>query len=128
MSYTLIFFEYLSWHYGGGTKEFLKAWFNIHWFWYHFFSIPVLINTFFKPYHRMNEGYSRGFDPQKFFETLIVNTILRIVGIMIRIVFISVGLLAQIATLIGGISLFIIYIASPIIIPAGLIFPFFLIL
>jgi len=46
MGYTIIFFDYMAWHYGAGVKEYLKAWMNIQWFWYHFFSMPVLLKSY----------------------------------------------------------------------------------
>ena len=114
MSASLIFFEYFAWHYSSGINEFLKAWKNVHWFWYHFFSVPILINTLFQPYRRIQEKYKRGFDPERFFETLIVNLIMRVSGFIVRTVFLLTALIIQILVIFIGILLFILYLGTPI--------------
>jgi len=126
MSYTLFLYEYISWHYGLGIKEFLRAWLNIHWFWGHFFSMSVLAQSFFKPFHRMRESYGRAFEPAKIFETLIVNMMMRVVGVMIRSVFLAAGILVEGATFILGTALFVLFLLSPIMIPVGIFLAVFL--
>jgi len=120
MGYTIVLFDYLAWHYGIGVKEYLKAWMNIQWFWYHFFSMPVLLKSYFKPFHRMQEGYGRGFDPGKYFEVFVVNLIMRVVGAAIRSVFLVAGVLAELVTFILGILFFALFIVSPVAIPVGI--------
>lgn len=87
--------EYLWWHYTSGAREMLRAWMNVHRFLFHFFSIPILFRTFFAPFHRIQERRRAGFNPEDFFETLVVNVLMRVVGAIVRTAFIIVGVLAQ---------------------------------
>src|SRR3989338_907047 len=87
----VVFFEFFEWMYGEGTEEFLKAWRNVHWFFFHFFSVPLIARPLFQPLKRLKEKSGRGFDPEKFFENLAINTLMRFVGFLIRLMFIAVA-------------------------------------
>ncbi|OGZ41536.1 MAG: hypothetical protein A3C80_03555 [Candidatus Ryanbacteria bacterium RIFCSPHIGHO2_02_FULL_45_43] len=121
MNIPVIFFQYISWHYREGVKEVFKAWKNIHWFLYHFFSINILLRTLFKPFRRIREEYGRGFDPGKVAETLAVNIIMRAVGAFIRGALLLVAVAAELGAFVFGVLLFIYYLASPLLVPIGLI-------
>lgn len=109
--------SYVYWLYGEGVSEFFRAWMNYHWFLYHFFSVPVLLRTFFAPWRRMQEAHTRGFDPERIAERLIINTVLRCTGIAIRSVFLIGALASQLLLLVIGAFLFIYFIASPVSVP-----------
>lgn len=117
----MIFFEYLAWHFSEGVHEYLTAWRNMHWFLYHFFSVSVLLKTLFQPFHRMQETYSRGFDPGLMLETFIVNTMMRIIGFFIRSVFLLGALVSQIAMAVIGIVFLFVFVASPVLVPILLV-------
>lgn len=114
MHLVAVYFQIIPWIYGDGKSEFLKAWFNIHWFLYHFFSIAILTRTLFRPFHRMKEGYGRGFHPEKFFEALITNIVMRFVGFFARGVIILAALAVQLFILGIGSLLFLIFLTTPI--------------
>ncbi|MEK7576174.1 MAG: hypothetical protein AAB482_00605 [Patescibacteria group bacterium] len=119
MALGMLLGEYLSWHYSLGVVEFTRAWGNIHWFLFHYFSIPTLLASLFAPFHRIQERRTRGFDPQNWFEVFIINTLMRLVGAIVRLIVIAVGVFAQaVAVCIGGAS-FLLYVAAPITIPAS---------
>lgn len=121
MRIPLVFFEYIAWHYSAGIYEFLSLWQNIHWFIYRFFSVPTLLRTLFQPFHRLQESYVRGFDPQKYFETAIINTITRLVGAFVRLVMMAIaGVMELLALLIGAIA-FVLFLAAPGFIPLSMI-------
>lgn len=116
----VVFFEVFGWLYSEGAEEFLKAWRNVHWFFYHFFSMPLLLRSLFQPLKRLKEKSGRAFDPEKFFENLAINTIMRIVGFLIRIAFLVAGSAAQIAVFALGAVFFILFLTAPIFIPAAI--------
>jgi hypothetical protein len=117
VSLILIFNDYIGWHYGRALGQFFRVWFNFLWFFIHFFSIPLHLKTLFSPWHRLSGGeYKRGgiLSPEVFFESLIVNTLMRLVGFVARIVVIALGLIAIIASLIGGVIVFVFWIVAPL--------------
>lgn len=126
MSFPLIFMEYAVWHYTKGLAEFLRAWGNIHWFLFKFFSTSMMIKTFFQPLHRVKESYAKTFDIQKIAESLLVNTIMRGVGMIFRLVFLSLSFVSEVAAFGAGFLLFILYIGAPIVIPLAFVTSFFI--
>ena len=121
MTLGIVFFEFFEWLYGEGVPEFLKAWKNLHWFFYHFFSVPLMFRSLFQPLKRLKEKYGRGFDPEKFFENLAINTIMRIAGFLIRIIFLALAGIFQILVFILGSVFFALFLTAPIFIPASIL-------
>lgn len=109
--------ECIIWYYGAGLGVLLRAWMNLHWFLYHYFSIPILLKTFFSPFRRIREYRVRGFDPQDIFEVLVVNTLMRIVGVLVRSVVIVIGLCAQAVLFVLGAVAYFIAITAPVLLP-----------
>lgn len=116
MGLAVIITGYIYWHYINAFGSIFLIWRNILYFILHFFSIGPLFKTLFSPWRRLDEKYNKGFDPQAIVETLIVNTIMRVVGFVIRIFFIVFGLLTLIICFIGGILFIIIWITAPLLI------------
>lgn len=114
----LIFFDALRWLFARGIKEYFHAWGNLHWFLYHYFSVPVLARTFFAPFHRLRERRARGFDPEDWASVLAVNTLMRFVGMIVRSVFLVVALLSQFALLIVATGLFALFVSIFVSVPA----------
>lgn len=109
---------YLSWHYGSGILDLLNIWKNFLWFFYHFFSIPLLARTLFSPLMRLREGYPRGFDIEAFASTILVNIVMRIVGAFLRTFLIALGILVLILLLLCGPALLFLWLILPAAIPA----------
>ena len=86
MPIALLIPEYFLWHYTTALRLCLNVVTNFIWFTYHFFSMPVLFRTLFAPWHKIHEKYRRGFHPASLVETFIINTIMRAVGFVVRIV------------------------------------------
>lgn len=105
---------YLTWHYTKAFADIFVVWGNFLWFVLHFFSVPVLFRTLFSPWRRLHEVYQKGFDPGAFFGTLIVNLIMRVVGVAIRIAFIIIGLVFFLFVLVTGILFFLFWIIAPL--------------
>lgn len=113
----VVFYEYLTWQYGNGIREYLHAWQNIHWFFWRVFSVPLLLRTFFSPFRRTSESYGRGFDPAVIAQTLLINVITRFVGALVRGVLLAVASLFQGVVFVIGCVLFLSFITAPVAIP-----------
>lgn len=112
MDFLLVLPYYLVWHYGRAYFDIKSLWKNFLIFVFHFFSIPVLLRTLFSPWQRMHDGYG----PQNpIFETLIFNTIMRVVGAVIRLVFILIGSLCLLACFVIGFVFLILWFLFPFI-------------
>jgi len=98
--------DYLSWHYSRGIKDANELSKNLLWFLWNFFSIGLLLKTLFYPWQRLQEQRRKG-DVSSIFETLIINTFMRLIGAFIRLIFIFIGL---VTFLISSIFLFILQI------------------
>ena len=113
MNSILIFTGYLSWHYGRAFSDILVVWTNFFWFFLHFFSIPLLVRTLFSPWKRLHENYRQGFHPEDFFQALIVNIIMRIVGAIIRVIIIVIGILTLLTVTILGVIFLLFWTIAP---------------
>lgn len=112
MDFFLILPHYLVWHYGRAYYDIKSVWKNFLVFIYHFFSIPVLLRTFFSPWQRMHDGYT---SQSPIYETFIFNTIMRVVGMVVRLFVILIGIACLIVFLTLGIIFFITWFLLPII-------------
>jgi hypothetical protein len=106
---------YILWHYSGAIADIVRIWRNYLWFFYHFFSIPVLFKTLFSPWRRLQEEYKGGFDIENFFATKVVNTMMRLVGAFVRLAFIIVGIVVISIVFLGGLLFLAIWLALPLI-------------
>lgn len=116
MEIVLLFPEYVIWHYTTALRLCLNIITNFLWFTVHFFSIPILVRTLFSPWHRLRESYQKGFHPQVFAETLLINTIMRLVGFVIRTVVIIFGSMFCVVVAILGLAVFLLWLALPVIV------------
>ena len=122
MRVSLLIPYYLRWHYGRALKGVADIFLNIVWFLWHFFSIGILSKTLFAPWERLQEKRERGLDIEGFFGTLLINLIMRVVGAIVRLTFISIGLLAIFLTTIVSAVFFCVWLALPVAIAASIIF------
>jgi hypothetical protein len=74
----------------------------------------MLLKTLFSPWWRIREEYQKGAGMEKFFASLIVNSIMRIVGFCIRIVTIIIGLAVLLVCFFGGIIFYMIWLLLPL--------------
>ena len=107
---------YLRWHYSEGCKDLFHNWQSFVSFVLYFFSIGFLFKTLFAPFGRLNEEYKKGFNPETFFETLVVNTLMRVVGFVLRTFVIVVGLVALLMVVVLGPVVFFLWTLAPLII------------
>lgn len=119
MRIVIILTNYLIWHYSKALVSLFGLYRNFVLFLYNFFSLPVLIRTWLSPWRRLNENYPKNFiDFNAIFEALIVNTLMRAVGFIMRTVVIIVGF----------ISILLLTIVFPFILVGWLILPFLVVL
>ena len=113
-----IFFGYIRWHYTRAlldllvnTKIFLQ-------FLYNFFSIGTLTSTFFSPWLGLGEKYKQGaiLDFADHLSSFVVNSIMRLIGMCIRLIVISVGFISMICAVIMGLFLIILWIFYPVLV------------
>lgn len=107
---------YTRWHYGTALFDILRVWGNFLWLSLHFFSTKTLVSTLFSPFMRMQEEYpEKGhFDPEYFAGTILVNTIMRFVGFLVRLVFILLSLIAFSLVFVLGSMFLVLWIFAPI--------------
>ena len=119
---TNIFFQWLFWQFFEMSGNILKGWRNFLLFNLNYFSIPLLLKTFFSPWRKYKWSYGKGFDIKKYFEALFSNLISRTLGAMIRSFLIIIGLLVEIFIIFAGIIIFFSWLVLPAILIWGLIF------
>lgn len=113
MSPFLVLPYYLAWHYTSALKDFFNIWGNMIWFVYQYFSIPILFKTLLSPFKRLKEQSKGGLDIGGFFEALIVNLVMRIVGLILRSIVIGVGIISLIATFFAWLVAFFVWLVLP---------------
>lgn len=107
--YTLIFLPYyVRWHYGQGIKDLFATMRRCVSFVFSWFSVVFLLETLFSPWKRLGSEYQKGFHPEEFFSALLINTIMRIVGFVIRTVVIFFGLISTVLAI--GVSLVVAFV------------------
>ena len=80
---------YLRWHYSAAWADLWRLFTNLAWFLFNFFSIRILTMTLIAPWKRLHESrLGAGSLPG----ALILNTITRLVGFLIRLITIGMGL------------------------------------
>jgi len=107
---------YTRWHYTEGIKDLSRNWKNFLSFILYFFSLGFLTRTLFAPFGRLNEEYKKGTDAEAFLETLVANTLMRVIGFILRIVVIIIGLLTVFVVILLGPIIFVLWVLAPFII------------
>jgi len=113
MNFLLIIPYYFSWHYSQGILDYFRVWKNLIWFLWNFFSIKVLLKTFFTPFQRLKETYSGGLDLENFATSIIVTNLMRVVGVFARSALIIFGLISLTIFIVGGLLGIIIWLVLP---------------
>lgn len=106
-------FHYITWHYSQAILDLIGIVKNFIWFFYNFFSVPTLIKSLFQPFSRLGEAYKKGFDLSSWSETFIVNSLMRLVGFLLRSILIVLGAFLILFTCVVGILFLIAWIFAP---------------
>ena len=108
--------EYTMWHFGQGTGEIVTLWKNLLWFGYHFFSIPLMLKTLFRPIYRMHAASEGGgLNIGNIFENIVANTIARLVGLFLRVIMIMLGSFVELVFVVLGPFLLVSWLILPVI-------------
>ena len=116
---------WFSWHFYEAPKFLIGVWQNYIFFVSNYFSLPLLLATFFSPWRRYAWRYPRGFDIGEYYKVFISNIFSRIIGAMMRFVFIVLGIMAQIFTIITGLIIILFWVLIPLIIIGLMLFFFY---
>ncbi len=108
-----LIFKWINWHYFETPKNLLLAFWNFLVFNFNYFSVALLLRTFFSPWRKYRESYGRGFDPKVFVWAFVNNMISRGLGMVVRSVMILVGLILEVLIFFGGIVSLLIWIFLP---------------
>lgn len=88
---------------------------NYLWFFWHFFSIPVLLKTFLAPWKRLGEERLRRGGLKNLLSRVVVNTLMRCVGVLIRGVTIAVGLITLVLAFAASLISYVVWTVLPFI-------------
>lgn len=105
--------HYILWHYTIGIRDYLRVMHLLLRAISKVFSLRLLFRTFFDPFERLGESYH---GVRNFFETFIVNTLMRGVGIIVRTCVICIGLLALLFAFVFSVAGLLVWLCMPIII------------
>jgi len=117
-----ILISYLIWYFFDVPREILRGWKNFLLFNLSYFSIPILLKTFFSHWRQYKWSYGRGFDISRYLEAFFSNLISRILGAIMRAILVSLGTITEIFIFIFGIILFFGWIFLPVFVIYGLYF------
>jgi hypothetical protein len=117
-----VIFQWLIWQFFDIPKNILKAWKNFLKFNLNYFSVPLLLKTFFSHWRRYKWSYGKGFYPGRYLEAFFSNMISRTLGTIIRSCLIFIGFLVEVFILLVGIVVFFGWLILPFLLLAGLIF------
>jgi len=121
MMFELFFPSYFVWHYGRAFADLLALYTTALRFTLRLFSLGTLLRTLFSPWRRMGEEYKKGFDPEAFFSSLIVNILMRLVGAFIRIIVIIFGLVTLAFVVMFGVIAFALWALAPFLVVVGIL-------
>ena len=116
--------QYFSWYFFDQPLAILKGWKNLLLFNLNFFSIPVLLKSFFSPWRKYQVSYGRGFDAPRYLEAFLSNLIFRFLGMILRIILIFLGLFLEVLIFFLGAILFLLWLISPFLLIFGLMLGF----
>jgi len=126
MKFVTTFLGYLKWHYGTALATTFSFWKNILLFLFNYFSIKNLAGNFFAPWKRLADNYPKRFNIKIYFFTFLTNTIMRIVGIILRTIMIFFGIIVCLLYILAFPITLVLWLALPLVIAGLIIFGFIL--
>lgn len=106
--------QYIRWHYSQALITIIAITKNIVWFFWHFFSIQVLFATLFSPWQKLHEERPKGSDLGPILSTLVINSLMRMAGGLIRLFIIVIGLATMAGTIIAALAFLAFWLALPL--------------
>ena len=112
-----VLYHYILWHYSRAIVDLFTICLNLIHFIFNFFSISLLLSTLIAPWKRISEDTKPSFlDIGAFLSSLVVNTIMRIIGFIVRFTMVTIGFITLVITVLGSVAVMIIWIGLPFII------------
>lgn len=111
--------DYTAWHYSRAFREGWRIWTALVWFAIHLFAIPLHLKTLFTRFRKLGEPYPAGFQIRPFLSALLINTVTRIMGVLMRLGIIIIGLVAVGGLIAAGIITVLAWIAFPAVVLAA---------
>jgi len=119
-----IIIQYFVWYFLDQPLRILKGWKDLLLFNLNFFSIPILLKSFFSPWRKYQVSYGRGFDAARYFEAFVSNLIFRVLGMIMKSVLIISWFFIEIIILFVGAICFVFWLIIPFLLILGLFFSF----
>lgn len=116
MFFSSILVEYITWHYTTALSSYVRIVRNGRDFILYYFSIPLLLRTLISPYKRIVEPRTRRFSLEDLVGRIIINTLSRLIGLVMRLILIAWGLFVFGLFMILSVFGFAIWLASPLLI------------
>lgn len=69
-----------------------------YWFEWHFFSVGILLKTFFDPWKRLGEEKGEKFKLEQWLQATVINTMMRLIGVSLRLVILIFALFGFVVT------------------------------
>jgi hypothetical protein len=114
-----IFFQWLAWHFWEAPREIVRAWKNFLKFNFNYFSVGLLLRTFFSPWRRYSMSYGRGLNIGRYIEVFLSNMIFRLIGVILRSFLIFFGLATEVFLFFLGIVVFFAWLLLPVLLVWG---------
>ncbi len=106
--------QYLIWHFVEMPKHIFQAWTNLLRFSIDYFSLPILLKTFFSPWKKFSHSYGKSFSFKKYFEVFVFNLMSRTIGAVIRLFFVLLALVFSFFVFISGLFFLLAWILMPL--------------
>ncbi|MGM0629205.1 MAG: hypothetical protein ACQESA_02160 [Patescibacteria group bacterium] len=114
MKTALILPTYIWWHYVRAPYCIIALTLNFAGGILYFFSITLLLKTLFSPWRRLSEDYPENFNFGEIATSLVVNSLMRVVGAVMRTITIITGLFFTLLSFIMGILFFVYWLLMPV--------------
>lgn len=116
--------KYLYWQFIAEPKQILSIIGNFLRFGNHFFSIKDLLLSLFDPWKKITEDYGKQFDFTTYFNAFVGNLISRVIGFLVRLLFIAGFFVFEAIIMICGILAIVIWFLFPLLVIAGMVVGF----
>jgi len=119
-----IFIQYFQWQFLDTPKNILQGWQNCLRFNLNYWSVPLLLRTFFSHWRRYRYSYGRGFELKRYFEAFTFNMISRVLGALMRSVLIILGIITEVLVFLAGAVVLLFWLIFPFLLVGGFLYGF----
>ena len=124
MSASLLIIDYMQWHYRKAPAALFHIWLNFMEYTEQLFSIRLHAQTLFAPWHRIIDTPRKKHGLEETAASLIVNTVSRVIGFVLRSSLIITGLLMLALLTIASIPVLLVWYTAPIIVTGTIVMGF----